>query len=147
MQTSADPSWTFYPQTLLRFAGQGLTIDLRNTICPETLKGLSGLGLGLTFVVITAHNPRGRTLDAATNQTLDAELGTALNALGAAHQRCDGMDPEQRHVERGYAAAIDNKQATLLAKQFGQSAFFTFDGERFWLMPALVRTNPLQLPK
>jgi hypothetical protein len=60
---------------------------------------------------------------------------------------CDGTDPEEIHKEPGFACSASSSDAKIIAICFKQSAYFWFDGAAFWLMPALVRASPLQLPQ
>jgi hypothetical protein len=37
--------------------------------------------------------------------------------------------------------------AIALARELGQVAIFWFDGKRFWIIGALMETDPLMLPR
>ncbi len=39
------------------------------------------------------------------------------------------------------------EEAIALARELEQVAIFWFDGERFWIVGALVETDPLMLPR
>ena len=98
------------------------------------------------FAVLTAANPRGRLVDGRQNARRDRRLMTALAMMGRSCLRADGVSPDGAHRERGVAAMLRQREAAELARRYGQSAYFWFDGEAFWLVGALVRAEPIPLP-
>jgi hypothetical protein len=42
---------------------------------------------------------------------------------------------------------MPQEDAIALARELEQVAIFWFDGERFWIVGALVETDPLMLPR
>ena len=148
MDEANDPAWAEYPNTILRFHGDGgiVEIDLRVTIRPDQIARLLSLGLGPQFHILTAHNPRGRVASRAQNMRANQLLETELRTQGQAFIPCDGCSPSGEHIEAGVAAVICVQQARAHALAFEQSALFEFDGSVFWLQPALVKGAPRRLP-
>jgi 2-dehydropantoate 2-reductase len=143
---SSDSRWATYPDTIVEIhASPPLRVDLRARVAPETAERLRSLGLGATWAVITAHNP-GRIVERSENDRREQRLADAVMALGARFVRADGVSPDGSHREPGVAIALDQRGAIALASEFGQSAIFWFDGERFWLVPALVGDAQIRLP-
>jgi hypothetical protein len=129
MRPQDDPSWTAYPNTILEFFGtRVLRLDLRSLAAPEDVQPLREIGLAAPWAVVTAWNPHGLEVDEHTTRV-----------------RADGVSPDGLHREEGVAVALSLEEARGLAESFGQSAFFWFDGECVWLMPALIHTEPRRL--
>lgn len=147
MRPSDDPSWSRYGQTILEL-GEGplVAIDLRLPVHSEARATLAGLGLGAGFGVLTACNPRGRDVDAATNAWLHAGLVLRLAHDGDRYVRCDGVSLDGSHRETGVAIAQDEGYCVALARELEQSAIYWWDGEAFWLVPVLVESRRLRLP-
>jgi uncharacterized protein DUF3293 len=143
---SSDPRWATYPDTIVEIhAVPPCRIDLRRPVSPAIARRLRELGLGDAWAVVTAHNP-GRIADPTENERRELELSAAVAASGVPCLRADGVSPDGAHREPGFAVALDQDRAVALASSFGQSAIFWFDGERFWLVPALVGDRPVELP-
>ncbi len=144
--SDADPRWATYPDTIVEIhSTPPLRVDLRQRVSPETAASLRGLGLGEAWAVITAHNP-GRMLGREENERREHELKAVVESSGAPFLAADGVSPDGSHREAGLAIALDQRAAVALAKAFGQSAIFWFDGARFWLVPAVVNDEPIALP-
>ncbi len=142
---SSDPRWDTYPDTILEIhTSPLLRVDLRAPVSSEMARRLRELGLGRTWGTVTAHNP-GRLVDPALNEKREKELTDSVTALGAPFVPADGVSPDGSHREPGFAIALEQKRAVALASAFGQSAIFWFDGERFWIVPALVGNAPIRL--
>ena len=146
MHPDDDPSWNFYPQTLLHFQECGLVVDLRSSLSGAQQAALWNLGLGHQFSVITAHNPRGCGVTDDENDGLHERLMAVLQALGVQALPCIGSDPTKTHKEAGLAASLPEAHARIISVCFEQSAYFFFDGSSFWLMPALVKNKKVRLP-
>jgi hypothetical protein len=143
---SSDSRWPTYPDTIVEIhASPPLRVDLRRAMVPAVATLLRALGLGPAWAVVTAHNP-GRILAAEENARRERELADAVRALGVPTLRADGVSPDGGHREPGVAVALGQVEAVELARRFGQSAIFWFDGEGFWLVPALVGDAPIGLP-
>ncbi len=148
-----DPShWSLYRQTTLHtvLAGESIAIDLSQPLSERTAALLAATH-GAWFAILTAFNPRflseGRT-DGRDNLARHAALGAELARRGLAHTEADGhANSEPDHIEKGYLTRCDEATATELSCEFGQDAFFAFDGRHFWILPALERSmNPVRLP-
>ena len=135
---SADPRWATYPDTVVEIhALPPLQVDLRQPVPPEVAQRLRELGLGHAWAVVTAHNP-GRIVAETENERRERELSVVVATFGVRFLRADGVSPDGTHREPGVAVALDQHSAIALASDFGQSAIFWFDGQAFWLVPALV---------
>lgn len=139
--------WETYPNTNLELGTEPkLVIDLRQAVPPQTIHALKQIGLQTSFAVLTACDPLERPASQEENRRWTNELGSKLRTLRADLLPADGVSTDGAHREVGYAAAIPIETATDLAKRFRQAAYFWFDGKRFWIMPALVRAEPVPLP-
>jgi hypothetical protein len=102
--------------------------------------------LGPAFAIITAYNPYSLARGAASeadNHAAHERLRAAILSRGLAHREADGhANDAPGHVERGFAVQCDDRTACALACEFGQDAYFDYDGEAFWIRPALLRTVP-----
>lgn len=148
MQSQVDPSWDAYPHTILEFhAAQTVRIDLRRAVTTADQAALSAIGLNQPFAVLTAYNPTGQTIDEAANRRRTEALRQRLNDRGLLVIPTQGVSPDRRHQETGFAAAMPREEAAAIAKDFGQSAIFWWDGARFWIHPALISNPPRPLPE
>lgn len=147
MHSSDDPSWRLYPHTILEFhTGAPLTIDLRQTVRAPVSGCLRAANLDPTFAVITAFNPRGHAHSDQDNARFESQLEEQLRQRGLQVVHVDGVSPDRIHRERGVAVSVSREEATTLANQYHQSAFFWFDGEAFWVVPAVVEAPAIRLP-
>jgi len=147
MRISDDPSWLLYPNTILEFHTlTPFAIDLRQPLSLETREHLGANGLGEAFAVITACNPRGNRHSEVDNARFAGELEAHVRRLGLHVVHVDGVSPDRLHREKGVAVKVTREDATTLATEYHQSAFFWFDGEQFWIVPALVHAEPIPLP-
>ena len=143
-----DPDWPRYPETILIFATQpAVEIDLRKIPSEAALSTLTTVGLGGPFAIITAFDPRGQNLSAAENEERRRALDRKLSASGHKFALVDCCSPDRSHCECSVAVAMRQEDAIALAKALEQVAIFWFDGERFWILGALVDTDPMMLPK
>jgi hypothetical protein len=148
MKPSVDPSWAWYPRTVLELHAPGgrMRVDLRQPISPDVAATLRALGPTATFAIITACNPLGRETSAEENVARTAALRAQLEREGKVFLGADGMSPEGDHREQGFAVWTPQDDAMLIAVEQEQSAIFWFDGEAFWILGAVVKTEPLRLP-
>lgn len=143
-----DPDWHRYPDTILTFrTTPGVRIDLREPVRQEDVRSIAEAGLPGAFAVMTAHDPRGEDLDARANEQLAAELDKKLVSLGAAFLHVDACSPDGSHCEDSVAVVMDREDATRLARELEQVAIFWFDGQKFWIVGALVGLDPVMLPR
>ena len=142
---SSDPRWDTYPDTILEIhTSPPLRVDLRVPVPPETARRLRELGIGVAWGTVTAHNPGG-LVERAVNEKREKELTAAVASLGVPFLAADGVSPDGTHREPGYLIGGDQDAVVALACEFGQSAIFWFDGETFWIVPALVGSEPIKL--
>lgn len=148
MQSSHDPSWDLYPETVLELHSVDGTvrIDLRDPVTPALATRLAHLGPTASFAVITSDNPYGRERASAENARGRAVLGHELEGRTVLHVHADGVSPDGAHREQGYAVWLDVEDARHIARAHGQSAFFWFDGTAFRIEGALVSALPRELP-
>ncbi len=147
MKSTEDPSWKLYTETLLRFRlHESFIVDLRQQVMSRQKVAFVRAGLRASFAILTAYNPRGCLTDDRTNARKTAELEQDLRARAKVVLPADGMSTDGFHAEHGFAVALKLDEAASIARRYEQSAFFWFDGERFWVMPALVQAEPVLLP-
>jgi len=143
-----DPDWPRYPETLLSFATRPpVEIDLREIPPDSALAQMRAAGLGEPFAIMTAFDPEGRNLSAAENERRKQELDRRLSATGYPFVQVDCCSPDRSHCECSVAVTIPQEKALDLAREMQQVAIFWFDGKRFWILGALVETDPLMLPR
>lgn len=143
-----DPDWPRYPETILTFATQpSFEIDLRQIPSESALAMLKAAELGDPFAIITAFDPRGQDLSPAENEERRRALDRRLTASGYRFERVDCCSPDRSHCEGSVAVAMRQEDAVALAKELRQVAIFWFDGQRFWVLGALVDTDALMLPR
>ncbi|HEY1952898.1 MAG TPA: DUF3293 domain-containing protein [Gemmatimonadaceae bacterium] len=143
-----DPDWPRYPETILSFSTTpAVRIDLREIPPQDSLKDLAAAGFGEPFAVLTAFDPRGENLPAAENDRRRRELDERLEAAGYRFAHVDACSPDGEHCECSVAVVIPQRGAIELARELEQVAIFWFDGQRFWILGAVVETDPLMLPR
>ena len=143
-----DPDWPRYPETILDFATTPrLLIDLREIPADDKIEALKAGGLDQPFAVMTAFDPRGENLSAAENQKRKRELDESLLSNGYTFVQVDCCSPDRSHCECSVAVTMPQEKALDLAREMQQVAIFWFDGKRFWILGALVETDPLMLPR
>jgi hypothetical protein len=147
IEVADDESWANYAHTILWLAdAPAMRFDLRVLPSLEQRTELSRRGLGGEFAVVTASNPRGRKVSDSENEDRYAELCASLTARGLQSWRAVGESPDGSHREEGLAVRISRDSALQLACQLEQSAFLWYDGDAFWIIPALVNAHPCRLP-
>lgn len=143
-----DPDWPRYPETLLSFATHPLVeIDLREIPPDSALAQLRAAGLGEPFAIMTAYDPEGRNLSATENERRKQELDRRLSSAGYRFVQVECRSPDRSHCECSVAITMPQQKALDLAREMQQVAIFWFDGKRFWVLGALVETDPLMLPR
>jgi len=143
-----DPDWPKYPETVLTFSTTPkVEIDLRQNLSDKTLTDLKAVGFGVPFAVMTAFDPRGRDLAPGENEKRRVDLNNRLKKSGYRFVEVDACSPDRSHCECSVAVAMPQDEAVALAKELEQVAIFWFDGERFWIVGALVEADPLMLPR
>lgn len=143
-----DPDWPRYPETILRFPyDPALEIDLRQAPTDEELSRLSAAGFGKPFAVVTAFDPRGKDLSPAENEKRKRDLDRRLSRLGYRFVAVDACSPDRTHCECSVAVIMDQKEAIELGRELEQVAIFWFDGKQFWILGAIVQSDPLMLPR
>jgi hypothetical protein len=143
-----DPDWPRYPETILSFSTRpAVEIDLREIPARRVLAHLETAGFGQPFAILTAFDPRGRDLSPAENEKRKRELDERLTALGYKFVQVDACSPDRTHCECSVAVVMPQEQAIDLAREMEQVAIFWFDGKRFWILGAVVESDPLMLPR
>ncbi len=142
-----DPNWPDYKEAVLEFrTPEPFRVWLAEPVVPADRQQLRGLMPDGVFAVVTPYNPRGHTIARADNEARLRREAAELSAAGVRHLRVDGLAPDGSHCEEGYAVGLSRDAARALAERWGQSAFFWFDGSAFWLVPAEVAGEAVQLP-
>lgn len=143
-----DPDWHKYPDTVLHFkTSPAVRIDLRKPVGKDGAAALRAIGLEQPFAVLTAQDPGGRDESADINEKLAAKLDRRLVSEGARFLHVDACSPDGSHCESSMAVSIDREAATALGRELEQVAIFWYDGERFWIVGALVGGDPVMLPR
>ena len=143
-----DPDWPRYPETILSFSTQpAVEIDLRELPSERVLAKLEAAGFGQPFAVLTAFDPRGRDLSPAENEKRRSDLDRRLKTEGYRFAHVDACSPDRSHCECSFAVVMPQNKAIDLARELEQVAIFWFDGERFWILGAILETDPLMLPR
>jgi hypothetical protein len=143
-----DPDWPRYPETILDFAiTPKLVIDLREIPGDARIAALKAAGLDKPFAIMTAFDPRGENLSGAENQKRKQALDRRLLSSGYKFVQVDCCSPDRSHCECSAAVIMPQDKALDLARELQQVAIFWFDGKRFWILGALVETDPLMLPR
>lgn len=136
-----------YARTVLELGRRPpLRIDLRAPVGPAAAARLRALGLRGTFAVVTPCNPFGRPAGPAANADRLAALRDELAAGGVHPVPADGVSPDGEHREPGFALDLPAGESTALARRWDQLALYWFDGEAFWILPALAEHPPVRLP-
>lgn len=145
---SHDPDWPKYPETILMFSTTPpVEIDLRALPSDEALSHLATAGFGDPFAIMTAFDPRGGNLSAPENDRRQRDLESRLSKAGHKFTTVDCCSPDRSHCECSVAVIMPQESAIDLAKELEQVAIFWFDGRQFWIVGALVETDPLMLPR
>jgi hypothetical protein len=143
-----DPDWPRYPETVLEFATvPAVEIDLREIPSDEAIGALGAAGLGQPFAIITASDPGGENLSPAENEKRRRELDERLHSAEYTFAHVDCCSPDRSHCECSVAVVMPEDKAIDLAREMEQIAIFWFDGKRFWILGALVDTDPMMLPR
>ncbi len=143
-----DPDWSRYPETILRLtSAPPVSIDLRAVMTEENIESLKRIGLDGPFAVMTAFDPRGVNLPSEENNERGRRLDSRLKAMGIEFTNVDACSPNGKHCECSVAAKMPKDEAVTLGMEFEQVAIFWFDGTQFWIVGALVRMDPLMLPR
>jgi len=143
-----DPDWPRYPETVLRFSIEPpLEIDLRQIPSGGALEQLKTAGFGRPFAVLTAFDPRGRDLSPDENEQRRRDLDRRLGSEGYKFAHVDACSPDRSHCECSVAVIMPQDNAIALARELEQIAIFWFDGQRFWILGALLEASPLMLPR
>ena len=149
MRPQDDRQWKLYGDTILEFfPGENpLAVDMRVPLSASTLNAMRDRGLPDSFVVLTAFNPRGRTMDDETNASRTRLLKERLRQRNLMWLPVDGVSPDGRHREAGVAVVLAEDDARRLAREFEQSALFAYDESAFRLVGALVDAPSTELPQ
>ncbi|HWL39591.1 MAG TPA: DUF3293 domain-containing protein [Gemmatimonadaceae bacterium] len=145
---SHDPDWPRYAETVLIFSTvPPLEIDLRAVVTAEAALALAAAGLEAPFAVITAFDPRGENLSAGENRHRQRRLESRITENGYEFTTVDCCSPDRSHCECSVAVTMPRDEALALARELEQVAIFWFDGRSFWIMGAILETDPLMLPR
>lgn len=122
-------------------------MDLRAVPPDKTLTDLKKIGFADPFAVLTASDPRGRDLSQSENERRRRDLSARLTRAGYRFVDVDACSPDRSHCECSVAVVMPQDEAIALARELEQVAIFWFDGSRFWIVGALVESDPLMLPR
>jgi uncharacterized protein DUF3293 len=143
-----DPDWPRYPETVLDFATTPkVEIDLRAIPSEDKIAALKAAGFGQPFAIMTAFDPRGENLSSGENEKRKQRLEERLRSSGYRFAQVDACSPDKSHCECSVAVVMPQEMALDLAREMRQVAIFWFDSKQFWILGALVETDPLMLPR
>jgi hypothetical protein len=143
-----DPDWPRYPETILSFGtNPSVEIDLREVPSESVLAQLSAAGFAEPFAIMTAFDPRGENLSPVDNSRRKRQLDRKLGESGYRFAQVDCCSPDRAHCECSVAVVMPQEEALNLARELEQVAIFWFDGARFWILGAIVETDPIMLPR
>jgi hypothetical protein len=143
-----DPDWPLYPETILNFrTTPPIEIDLRAPVSEATVMALKSVGFGQPFAIMTAYDPEGRNLPRSENERRKRALDERLRNDGFTFVDVDCCSPDRTHCEVSVAVTMQRKDAIRVARELQQVAIFWFDGKSFWILGALIDTDPLMLPR
>lgn len=143
-----DPDWARYAETILSFAGdRPFELDLRENLTAEAHLEFQRRGFPRTFAVLTAHDPEGQDLTADENKLLQQRLEGELTDSGIHFLRVNACSMDRKHCECSVALDVDQERAVEIAAQHEQMAIFWYDGDAFWLIGVIVKSDPIRLPR
>lgn len=135
-----------YADTVLVFASPREILDLRRPLDDAARRTLRDRKLLREFAIVTADNPSGELESPAMNAAAGGALKRELDELRVQIEEVQGCSPDLSHRENSLAAGMDRASAVRIAIRYEQDAIFWFDGERFWLVGALLDFEPVPLP-
>ena len=143
-----DPDWPRYPETILTFATTpAVEIDLRGIPSDRAIADLAAAGFGRPFAILTAFDPHGRDISREENEKRKQGLDHRLTVGGYRFVHVDACSPDRAHCECSVAIMMPQDKAIDLSRELEQVAIFWFDGSRFWILGAIVESDPLLLPR
>ena len=86
------------------------------------------------FVIITAHNPEGKTHTVAENEALSQNLLRDIRAQAFDSFEITGMSPDQAHREAGYGIICPLDAAVQLGRKYKQEAIFRIEQDQLSLI-------------
>lgn len=141
-----DPGWSSYAEAILVIHGSSpIEVPLSRPIGAPERTAFAAAGLPGEFGLVTAENPFGRPLSAAENAARREQLAAELAAAGETPVRVDGWSPDRLHREIGVALCWPQMAVVELARRWGQSAIYWFDGHAMWVIGALTVAPPWKL--
>ena len=142
-----DAHWDAYASTILLIGrGRPIKVDLRQPVSDEQRHLLTNLGLGPTFAIVTPYDPLGAHSAGWKNRLRYFRTRGWLRSHNLKFAPAIGQSPDAKHRERGFAIAINRREAAALALELEQLALYWFDGEAFWIDGVLAPREPLRLP-
>ncbi|MEU4327035.1 DUF3293 domain-containing protein [Nonomuraea dietziae] len=127
-------NWQLYQAAVVRLAVDGAWLQVAPAE-PGVHAGAFPDPEGRTIHVITAHNPRGRTVPAADNARAHRRLTAELDALALSWWPAAGGDVTWTHVEESVAVVgLDDDTARRIGARYEQDAVFAWDPRRWRLL-------------
>ncbi|MBM4292337.1 MAG: DUF3293 domain-containing protein [Deltaproteobacteria bacterium] len=97
------------------------------------------------FVVLSAHNPHGRSAPPSRNAHQHEALRALLAARGLAPAPVVGRSPSGDHREPSWAVAMPVEEALALARLFKQDALYSVRGGELSLVSTRAGEPPVAL--
>ncbi|MFQ6370792.1 DUF3293 domain-containing protein [Shewanella sp. YIC-542] len=92
---------------------------------------------GVSFAIITAHNPLGEVLTPSQNRLRDRALQQDIAQLQVPYRMIVGAAPDLSHMEKSWALFTSRPQALQLATKYQQNAFYYVNCGVVYLIPCL----------
>ncbi|MBK1829597.1 DUF3293 domain-containing protein [Verrucomicrobiaceae bacterium R5-34] len=93
------------------------------------------------FIIITAHNPEGRTISTQANEELNLMLFKHLNSLGLDYFEVAAGSKNRLHIEASYAIACDLDLGLQLCNHYAQDAIFWIKNGQLNIVSKDGKTN------
>lgn len=97
------------------------------------------------FVIVTAHNPKGKTLSHFANRCAHQRLIQSVRLLGYSYSEIIGQSPDGAHQELSLAVACSLAQGYKLAKKFQQNAIYWVSRDKLSLHGVRFAMSPVGL--
>jgi len=92
----------------------------------------------ISFAIVTACNPAGKSCSDAHNLCLDKRLQASILALRCPFRALVGASPDLSHQEKSWALLVDKPEAIRLAEAYQQNAIYWVEQDRLLLTPVLL---------
>ncbi|MGL4939742.1 DUF3293 domain-containing protein [Shewanella sp.] len=96
------------------------------------------LSPGLSFAIITAHNPASGMLAPSQNRLRDRQLLHDIELLARPYRALVGAAADLSYMEKSWAVCVDKACALQLGKKFNQYAIYMVEQGEVTLVPCTL---------